>query len=319
MAEAKSSNVAAEEMGFPGRPKRGRGDLAARKFAEDEGLAGLNADAREVKTCAEAGEDRFDEIEFSGGYATGDEEHVSLECEAEGGFDVCGVVFRGGEDEGVASGVGDEGGEHGCVGVADLAGPGGGVNGDELVAGGDDRDARTEEDVEMRVAAGGGGCNLRGAEAGSGGDELVAAQGFGAGRDDVLTAVELAAVGEADLPAFVLNVLQHGDGVGAFGDSGASHDLPGRVGGKRAGGWVAGANRAGNEEPLEGAGLSGAKGETVPGGAGEGGHVAIGVDGLSEDAAVGGGEGQAFGGRGAGEELGSVAVDEFRGFRKCRQ
>ena len=80
MGAAKRWKVAAEEMGLPGRPKIGmasgpegssfsasvyvRFQTGARDFAEDEGFAGLDADAGEVKLRAEASKRGFDEIDI---------------------------------------------------------------------------------------------------------------------------------------------------------------------------------------------------------------------------------------------------------------
>ena len=82
IGEAKSRNVAAEEMGFPGRPKKGSmaGDRlgCAGTSPKTSGLPGWMRTPVKWKRGAEAREGRFDEVEFAGGDAAGDEKHIGV-------------------------------------------------------------------------------------------------------------------------------------------------------------------------------------------------------------------------------------------------
>ncbi len=46
------------------------------QFTKDERLAGLDADAGEMKSCSGADQGRLDQIEFAGGHATCKEEKI---------------------------------------------------------------------------------------------------------------------------------------------------------------------------------------------------------------------------------------------------
>ena len=150
MGAAKRRKVAAEEMGLPGSPKKtcAASDCSAsRNFAEDEGFAGLDFYAGEVELRAEAGEGGFDEVVFACGDAAGNQEHVGFGGLCEGCVEGFGRVGGSGEDDGFTTGAGDEGGKHGCVGIADFSRARCGVDGDEFVAGGENGDAWAGEDL----------------------------------------------------------------------------------------------------------------------------------------------------------------------------
>ena len=152
---------------MPGRPKKicAVDDLPFRGiWPKTSGLPGWMRTPVKWKLCAEAGEGGFDEVEFASGDAAGDEKHVGFQSLRESGVEGFGGVGGGGEDDGFGAGVGDECGEHGGVGIADFAGAGRGVDRNEFVAGGEDGDAGTDVDVEVRVSAGGGEGDLGGGE-----------------------------------------------------------------------------------------------------------------------------------------------------------
>ena len=86
-----------------------RASNRSRDFAEDEGFARLDADAGEVKMCAEAGKRGFDEVEFAGRDAAGDEEHVGFASLCRGGVEGFGSVGGGGQDDGLGAGSLDTG------------------------------------------------------------------------------------------------------------------------------------------------------------------------------------------------------------------
>ena len=81
---------------------------------------------------------------------------------------------------------------------------------------------------------------------------------------------------------FAAGVLDHDDGIGARGDRSAGHNLDCFVGTDDARETVAGADFADDAEAPGKVG--GAKGESVADGAGESGGVAVGGDGLGENA-----------------------------------
>ena len=114
-------------------------------MTEDEGFAGLDFYPSEVEMRAEAGDRGFDEIVFSGRDAAGDEKHIGLCSLSQCGVEGVGSVGGGGQDEWFATGLCNEGSKHRGIGVADFAGAGCGVDGNEFVAGGEDGDARTGE------------------------------------------------------------------------------------------------------------------------------------------------------------------------------
>ena len=165
---AKSRKVTAEETGLPGRPKKHLVPFcldevsgAARQIAKDRRLAGLDADAGEVKASSGAGQCGFDKIEFACGDAAGDEQEVSGGRAGKGSIEGFGVVAGDGQDPGIAAGGGDHSRQHGAARVANLAGAGRGADGHKLVAGGEDGDARLQKDIEFGRAAGSGKRDLR--------------------------------------------------------------------------------------------------------------------------------------------------------------
>lgn len=254
------------------------------QFSENEGFAGLDLYAGEVELCAEAGEGGFDEVVLARGDSAGDEEHVGLNGFSQRGVESFGGVGGGGKDEGIATGTGDERGEHGSVGVADFAGAGGDIDGNEFVAGGEDGDARPCKDFEPGVAAGGGEGDLRGAELDTGRKEFVAAAGLRASGDDVIAGIDGSRCIQRDRAAGFFDVLEHDDAVGAFGDGRAGHDLPCGGRGQRGGRGFAGVGGSGNGEDDVCGGFGGAACVAVASGAREGWLIVVGEKRSGEDA-----------------------------------
>jgi hypothetical protein len=167
-------------------------------------------------------------------------------------------------------------------------GLGGGGDFDQLVAGGEDGDAWLPEDIDLRGADRGEGGDVAGGEARAGGDERVAATGFTAGGDDVAAGADFAAFAEPDAAVGNLDVFEHDDGIGACGDGCAGHDLERGAGGERlCGAWLAGAEDAGDGEPIAGGKCSTLDGIAIARGAMEGWEIAVGGDGPGEDAMEG--------------------------------
>ncbi len=196
----------------------------------------------------------------------------------------------------MAAGDGDLGGERGAVGVADLVRLWRRGDFDQLIAGGQDGDARTREDLDMSGSDGGECSDVSGSEAGAGGDERIAAAGFAAGGNDVAAGTEVAVGLEADTAVVDLDMFEHDDGIGAFRDGCAGHDLECGVGcERRSGRWLAGAEDAGDGQPVaatEGGGLNGI---AIPGGAVEGREIAVGMNGDGENAVESFEEGKVLG------------------------
>ena len=90
------------------------------KGAEDDGPAGLQADAGEEEFGADGGEGLLDEIELAHGDAAGEEDEVAGASEGEGTGEIGYAVADDGEADGVAAGFEHKGGEGVAVGVADL-------------------------------------------------------------------------------------------------------------------------------------------------------------------------------------------------------
>ncbi len=83
MGAAKSRNVTAEDTGFPGSPNSTSCCLVlvgirGRELDKDQRFAGLNANASEMKTSAEACHGGLDEVEFAGRDSSADQDEISL-------------------------------------------------------------------------------------------------------------------------------------------------------------------------------------------------------------------------------------------------
>jgi hypothetical protein len=167
-------------------------------LSEDEGFAGLDADAGEVKLSVEAGEGGFDEVEFACGDASGDKEHVGFESLCEGGVEGFSGVGRCGKEDGFGAGVGDEGSQHGGVGVADFAGAGGGVDRNKFVACREDAYAGADVDVEVRGSAGGREGDLCGTETCPLGELFIATAGLRTLGYDIVAGSDRARRDKAD-------------------------------------------------------------------------------------------------------------------------
>ncbi len=206
-----------------GRVAREAEEVFAFGLAEDEGLAGLHFDAGEEELGAEFGEDDFDEVVLAGGDAAGEEEEVEGEAFGDEAAGIFEIVFGDGEDGGEAAGLADLGGDGVRVGVADLFEGGGGVDGDDFVAGGEDGDAGLAMDVDLGLADGGEEGDMVEAEAGAALEDDAAGLGVTAGGGPVFAGAGLAggghlAVGEG-------RVFDHDDSVGTEGHGGTGHDL----------------------------------------------------------------------------------------------
>jgi len=160
---------------------------ASWNLAKDERFSGLNLDAGEMELSAEPGERWFDEVAIAGGDPTRDEKDVSLGGLFEGRVERFRGVGCGGEHDGFSAVFCDESGEHRSIGVADFAGTGCRVDGNELVASGEDGDARAREDFDRGITAGSGEGDLRGADRNAGFEDLIAAAGLRSSGDDVLS------------------------------------------------------------------------------------------------------------------------------------
>ncbi len=185
----------------------------------------------------------------------------------------------------------DLGGDGVGVGVADLFEGGGGFDGDDFVAGGEDGDAGLAVDVDLSAADGSEKGDVVETEAGAAVEDDVAGFGVAAGGGPVFAAAGLAgggheAVGER-------GVFDHDDGIGTGGHGGTGHDFDALAGADLAGEACAGADFA---DDLEGAGEVGsADGVAIADAAGGGGIVAVGGEVGGEDAVGGVEEGDGFG------------------------
>jgi hypothetical protein len=272
------------------------------QLSESQRFAGLNGQAAKEEGGARVDKRPVDEVESPGGDAARDEEHCDVQRgvynRLNGRIKQFLPVLNGGEKDGFCAGGRDHRGQHGAVGVADLVGARGVLNGNQFIAGGQDRHAGPGMDGDLRVAALGGEGDVGRGEADPGGNERIAGVSLSAARDDVVSRLQgtrrLQANGLANLGGSltILGVFDHEHGIGTLGDGGAGHDLPYFSGRELAGYRLPGANLAGKCEEL--VRLGGADGESVAGGAWEGGLVAIGVDWLRQDAAGRGGESYGF-------------------------
>ncbi len=202
-----------------------------------------------------------------------------------GGAKVVQTVAGDAEAHGLAAGERDLGGEAVTIGVADLVGQWGGVDLDQLVAGGEDGDAGTREDLDLGSADCGEGSDMGGGEARAGGDEPIALARFAAGWNDVAAGADLAVWLEADASVHGFDVFEHNDRVRSCRERRAGHDLQCGAGFERCGGGrLAGAEDAGDREPVATGECGGLNSVAIAGGAVEGREVAIGADGLCENA-----------------------------------
>ena len=186
--------------GVAGQAEEGeRGGIVAREFAEDGGLAGLDADAGEMEGGVALGECLLDEIVFAGGDAAGEQQQIAgFLCAVEEGVEIVEGVAGDAEAHGFAKGEGDLGGEAIAVGVANLVGLGGGVDLDEFVASGEDGDAGLREDLDLSGADGGERGDVCGGETRAGGDEGIAGVRLAADGNDVGAGTDFAIGPEAD-------------------------------------------------------------------------------------------------------------------------
>ena len=189
-----------------------------------------------------------------------------------------------------------------------LPGAGSGVDGNEFVAGGEDSDAGTDVDVEVRISAGSGEGIWAGSSRVPAGELFVTAAGLRAFGYYVVAGVDGTAGTEADTasPATKtcrwgsrcvsgsFNVLEHDDAIGAGGDGSTGHDFPCFA----LGSGPAGALPA-CVEPATGSAVRGgfrcAAGVAIAGGAREKGLIIVGGDRGGEDATGGGRESDALG------------------------
>ena len=151
--------------------------------------------------------------------AAGGDEQIDAADLVGGGGDGVQIVRRDRQHHGVAPCGGDEGGEGVGVGRDDAAGPDGVAGKGDLVAGGEDSEARAAVDREPGVV----GCRR----------EADGARGeAGAGREQDVTGREIAAAGadvaagdrclaQREAVAIAVGVLLDGDRVGAGGDQAA--------------------------------------------------------------------------------------------------
>jgi len=261
----------------------------------------LDTDTGEVEPCAEASKGGFDKVKFAGGNATGDEQHVGFESLREGSVEGFGGVNGGGKDDGFSAGVGDECGEHRCIGIANFAVAGDGINGNKFVAGGENGYARTNVHIELCIPAGGGEGDLGGSEIGAGGELFVAATRLRTFGNDIFPGVDGAGRNESDAATRnvggFFHVLEHDDAVGIGGDGCAGHDFPCFAFGQRTGWFLACMCRAGDGKREMRGGFSRSASIAIASGARKGRLVVVSCDGRGEDAAIGVRESDALGTR----------------------
>ena len=223
-----------------------------RNFAKDQRFSGLDANAGEMKARSGADECGLDQIEFSRGDATGDEQEIGGGGAGECGVEGFGGVASDGQDPRITTGSANHCGEHGARRVANLAGAGRGADGDKLVAGGENGHARLDEDIQRGATAGACKRNLRGSDQGAGRKKFVAFARLCAAGDDVFAFADGARRQEADgaggcgggffdVGVKLFDVFKHDDGVSACGDGRAGHDFPGCAARKRTGRSLPGA------------------------------------------------------------------------------
>ena len=222
------------------------------ELAEDGGLAGLDADAGEVEGGAALGEGLLDEIVFAGGDAAGEQQQVAgLLRSVEKRPEVVEVVAGDAEADGFAAGECDQRGEAVAVGVADLVGLRGGVDLDQFVAGGEDGDAgpaKTSTCAAPTAASAAMCAAVRRVPAAMSGSPRRASLPAGTMW---LPGRSLRSGWRRILPSGDLDVFEHDDGVGAFGDGCAGHDFERGAGGERRGRrGFASAENAGYGKPV---------------------------------------------------------------------
>jgi hypothetical protein len=199
----------------------------------------------------------------------------------------------------IGVGVGEEGGDERGVRIADLAGGGRGVGGDEFAAGDEVGDAGAAGDERAGGTDGGEQGEGAGVKRGAGSEERGAGEGLGAAAADGAGGgclVELESGGREER-----GVLLHDEG-GVGGREGtAGEDAQGVAGiGRAGGGGRAGSDGAGDGDGA--GGLGGVDEVAVDGGAVEGRLVFGREDGFAEDAMMGRGERDALGGEGRRDE-----------------
>jgi hypothetical protein len=136
------------------------------------------------------------------------------------------IIARVRKDPRLSSCSVDKAGEHDSIRVADLARTGNSVDRDQFVAGCENSYARLTEDLYQRVAASRCQRDVLGAETCPTGQNLVARLGLGSLGHNVFSRFEGAVRTKPNGVAYPLDVLQHGDSIGARGNCCAGHDLP---------------------------------------------------------------------------------------------
>ena len=254
MGAAKRWKVAAEEIGLPGRPKKTLCDRhlpVSRDFAKDQGLPGWILTP--VKWNLRQG-GRGPGSTRSNLPAETPPEIRSMSASqrlGEGGIESFGGVGGGWQHDGSPPAFGDERGQHGCIGVANFAGPGGGVDWNEFVTGSEDGDARTDVYIEVRVSAGCSKGDLRGGEfmpAGSCSSPRRACAPFATMFSPLWIlrgGIRRMLPKRIFLPRF-FDVLQHDNAISPSGNGRACHDLPSQAFGQRAGWRLAGMRGSGD-------------------------------------------------------------------------
>ena len=120
---------------------------------------------------------------------------------------------------------------------------------------------------------------------GSRGQQLVSLAGLDALGDNVVARLDGSGWEQADLTLSQFDVLQHDDGIGAFRNRSAGHDLPGCAGGERSRWGFSGSRGTNKGEFAVRRSLGSPACVTIARGAGEWRLVAIGNEWLREDPA----------------------------------
>jgi hypothetical protein len=242
----------------------------------------LNSNAGEVEASACAGQGWLYKIEFARRHAAGDEQQVSLCGLGERAVEGSGIVRGGGQNPGFAARGGCHRGQHGGIRVADLTGSGRGLHGHEFIACGENRHTGPDKNVNCSVAAGRGQGNLRELHRGPGSKQFVSLASLCSLGHDILAWRNGAGWEQPDPAPGHLDVLDLHHSVGACGNRGPGHDLPGCAWRQRPS-WSLSGTGGANEvkEPMCGS-LKSPAGKAVLGGTCEWRLVAVGTETLGE-------------------------------------
>ncbi len=181
--------------------------------SEDDGLAGLNEHAIEEELGAEFGKNGLHHIVLAGGDAARKQQQVAAQAEFDHFGGVIEGVARNGQKLGRAAGANHLRGQRVGIGVADLKILGRFVEGNDLIARGEDGHGGLRENGDAAEAERGQHGDAGVIEPRAGAEDQFPFRRFARFRIDELAGLH--AAGNHDALAAARDVFHHDDGVGA--------------------------------------------------------------------------------------------------------